>query len=40
MGARLVQSLGESYIFERMRILMDVEKLMASADLGSIKSLQ
>ena len=32
--------IGFGTLDERMRILMDVEKLMASADLGSIKSLQ
>lgn len=32
--------IGFSTLDERMRILVDVEKLMASADLGSIKSLQ
>ena len=32
--------IGFGTLDERMRILMDVEKLMASADLGAIKSLQ
>ena len=32
--------IGFGTLDERMRILMDVERLMASADLGSIKSLQ
>jgi purine-binding chemotaxis protein CheW len=32
--------IGFGTLDERMRILMDVEKLMASADLGSIKPLQ
>ena len=32
--------IGFGTLDERMRILMDVEKLMAGADLGSIKSLQ
>jgi purine-binding chemotaxis protein CheW len=32
--------IGFGTLDERMRILMDVEKLMASADLGSVKSLQ
>jgi purine-binding chemotaxis protein CheW len=32
--------IGFGTLDDRMRILMDVEKLMASADLGSIKSLQ
>ena len=33
-------SIGFGTLDERMRILMDVERLMAGADLGSIKSLQ
>jgi len=32
--------IGFGTLDDRMRILMDVERLMASADLGSIKSLQ
>lgn len=32
--------IGFGTLDERMRILMDVERLMASADLGSIKSIQ
>jgi purine-binding chemotaxis protein CheW len=32
--------IGFGTLDERMRILMDVERLMASADLGSIKSVQ
>lgn len=32
--------IGFGTLDERMRILMDVEKLMASADLGAVKSLQ
>jgi purine-binding chemotaxis protein CheW len=32
--------IGFGTLDQRMRILMDVERLMASADLGSIKSLQ
>jgi purine-binding chemotaxis protein CheW len=32
--------IGFGTLDDRMRILMDVEKLMASADLGSIKSIQ